>query len=133
MRTLIGLAFLFVFCSCNRDKEKVSYRLDTSFQLGTEQFASEQSGRMKIEIISIDDSRCPEGVLCFWEGEGIVNLLITKARKETNASLSTHPERPSEINFEGHVIKLLELSPYPKAEEKIDQIDYRATLIVTKD
>lgn len=83
------------------------------------------------------DSRCPEGVDCVWAGNaevlievGAKNRRVSKTlRLNTNAS----PERPAEDKYRTYTVKLVELKPYPRANRKIRQGDYTATLLVVKD
>ncbi len=56
---------------------------------------------LKIELLRINDSRCPEDAECFWQGELKYELLIN----DDNFDLSTvlHPE----INYQDYLIKIV--------------------------
>ncbi|MFY9554455.1 MAG: hypothetical protein WAV20_20560 [Blastocatellia bacterium] len=79
------------------------------------------------------DSRCPRGVVCAWAGNGEVLIEVArKNKKQVVAMLNTMLD-PKEIVYRGFKIRLVGLSPYPKANQPIDPKDYEATLIVTKE
>jgi hypothetical protein len=83
------------------------------------------------------DSRCPTGVDCVWAGNaevlvevGTMNRRVSKTLKlNTNAS----PERPAEDKYRGYTVKLVGLKPHPRANRKVRQGKYTATLLVVRD
>ncbi len=78
-----------------------------------------------------EDSRCPDGVECFWEGQGTIQLEVTDI-ESTVIELTTragHPEMASDT-LAGYVYTLLELAPYPKEGEEIQAEDYEIKLKV---
>jgi hypothetical protein len=83
------------------------------------------------------DSRCPTGVDCVWAGnaEVLVEVGANKRRVGETLRLNTNasPERPAEGNYRGHTVKLIGLSPYPRAARKIRQGEYTAALLVVRD
>src|SRR5258706_8229145 len=67
-----------------------------------------------------DDSRCPEGARCIWQGNGRVTLRIEKTGvASTQTDLNTTLD-PRSVSYAGFVIELKRLSPYPKIGESID-------------
>ena len=81
-----------------------------------------------------EDSRCPEGAVCIWEGNARVELQLERERlliPPTIASLNTGVG-PRSTDFAGYTIALRRLSPYPRIGEKIDARSYVAGLLVTK-
>jgi hypothetical protein len=78
----------------------------------------------------IEDSRCPQGAECIWEGNGKVELEISGdeiADKiiELNTNLF-----PKEMDFERYKIQFLGLDPYPVFNKKIQPENYRIRVIV---
>ena len=60
----------------------------------------------------LGDSRCPEDVVCVWEGEGRVELGVTLGDGPTRPfELSTRA--PQRITEAGYEITLVALDPYP--------------------
>jgi len=81
-----------------------------------------------------EDSRCPEGVVCVWEGNARIELSLERERliiPPTIAPLNTALDPRSTV-FAGYTITLRRLSPYPKYRTQIDPRAYIARLIVTK-
>lgn len=83
------------------------------------------------------DSRCPEGVDCIWAGDAEVLIEVGARNRRVSKTLRLHtnasPERPAEDKYRTYTVKLVELKPYPRANRKIRQGDYTATLLVSKD
>ncbi len=87
---------------------------------------------LKIAFLSVEDSRCPTGVKCFWAGNGRVRLRVSDAKgKHAEFELNTFL-KPLEYDFGGYTIKLIKLSPYPTSDGQIEPQDYAATIAVTK-
>ncbi len=79
-----------------------------------------------------DDSRCPTGMACVWEGDAVVRLDLVLMVGDTAVSgtvdLHTFDEFGSQAEFQGYLIELLDLQPYPGYDEPIDPTEYVATL-----
>jgi hypothetical protein len=82
-----------------------------------------------------NESRCPTGVQCVWAGNAAIAIQISnKNTHQMTAILNTNPGvQPNELDYKGYKIRLVALNPYPKVDQKINDNDYAATLIVTKD
>ncbi len=80
------------------------------------------------------DSRCPIGVTCVWEGDGVVRLTVGEhGGSRTALTLHTHPNAAQEATHAGFVVRLTALVPHPTRERpSIDVKDYRARLAVTR-
>jgi hypothetical protein len=46
---------------------------------------------------------------------------------------SKSPSFVGETEYQGYKVKLVELSPYPRSDQKIARRDYTATLMVSKE
>lgn len=81
-----------------------------------------------------DESRCPTGVQCVWEGNaGVVVELSKKNKKVVQGMVNTNNSiKPNQLEYEGYTIKLVGLNPYPRADQRIEPKDYKAILMVTK-
>jgi hypothetical protein len=88
----------------------------------------------------LSDSRCPIGVVCFWEGEADINIWLLKNRIDTIHGIlkirgyigirdSLHDRY---IDTIGYRIKLMQLDPYPQYPIPNDFSKYKATLLVSK-
>jgi len=80
----------------------------------------------------LNDSRCPDGAMCIWQGQVQVLVTIdTDGSKEqitlTQGGLSSEPA--SQIY--GQYRLEFNITPYPKVNETIKDSDYRLELTVT--
>ena len=80
----------------------------------------------------IEDSRCPTGVTCVWEGDGVVKLTASKNGQNVSLELHTHPNFAGEGSAHGCRIRLVGLTPHPAADQPVDSRDYVATIVVSK-
>jgi len=101
--------------------EKFSVGEEERISLGKEDFSV-----MVAELI--EDSRCPIGVNCIWEGQVIVKLTIQKKDKIYTKEIKMRGGRNSAIEVEGYVINLLEV----RAKKMLGLKSYIYTLEVNK-
>jgi hypothetical protein len=87
-----------------------------------------KKGRLKVELIEVQDSRCPEGVSCFWEGNAKVTLKVSHKKKLDTISLNTHQKFSQDTLINGMTISLLKLNPYPKDGEQLQLKDYSVNI-----
>ncbi len=84
------------------------------------------------------ESRCPEGVQCFWQGEAIIQLAVTIAGGETHLVNLPIYGGASHVSYQllrhvdtlGFRFTLLRLDPYPVHDVPVELEDYVATLSV---
>ena len=79
------------------------------------------------------DSRCPQGVNCFWAGDAAVEVRLTRGEEETSVSVHTHggEKYPRSAAAFGCTVHLEDVSPYPSAKREIAPEDYVAILKLT--
>ncbi len=81
----------------------------------------------------LSDSRCPRGTRCITEGEAIIRVwLFKRPRGRTENDLRTTPPSAAGALYEGYLITLVALEPYPEADRPIRSSDYVVTLLVTR-
>lgn len=97
-----------------------------------------ESALVRDELLAVtfdgvtSDSRCPLGVVCIQAGDAVLRVTARRLPK-TESSLTLHSELArGSATFQGFVIALVELAPYPKAGERIRASDYVATLKITR-
>lgn len=92
-----------------------------------------QKKKISIKFISlVEDSRCPEGVDCVWAGMAKIKVMVSNKKKASKEFEVTLQGDSDKIIFEGYEIKLMELTPKPKANTRIDPKSYLATFDVRK-
>jgi len=79
------------------------------------------------------DSRCPQGVECFWQGDAAASLSATLPGVGTTTAfvLHTFPGFQTVQDYQGYRIALTRVDPYPVYPNEIAPGDYRATVTVT--
>ena len=80
------------------------------------------------------ESRCPIGVQCVWEGDANVVLAVSQAGTSdtTRIELHTSSKFGTEATYKDLTIRLQKLDPYPRKDSKILPADYVATLAITR-
>ena len=80
----------------------------------------------------VEDSRCPKGVDCIWEGNAKIRVELVGAGKQpASFELNTNVE-PKTASCAGYEISLVKLDPYPNADARPKEKDYVATLSVRR-
>jgi len=78
-----------------------------------------------------NDSRCPKGVTCVWEGDAVVELRVQSPGGEPRViTLHVNPRFEQRATIDGVVVALDRLDPYPEADRPIAADGYVATLRV---
>ncbi|MFZ5940363.1 MAG: hypothetical protein ACOYXB_07295 [Bacteroidota bacterium] len=78
----------------------------------------------------INDSRCPEGAVCFWEGDATAVFDFSVDTVFATLSLHTNHRFPMDTLVNGYRVKLLWITPYPRIFATITPGDYRACFTV---
>lgn len=64
-----------------------------------------------VSLAEINDSRCPEGANCVWEGRADVTLKVTLSSTEQEVELN-EVEKAS-VTLENYRFEFIELNPFP--------------------
>ena len=113
----------------------ITASLGQAFDIKVGQEVSISSHQLTLKFLSVsEDSRCPQGTICMWEGNGKVNIELTPTG-QTSYVVELNTARPleSEATYLTYKISLLDLQPYPSAGSTIQQSEYIATVRVTMD
>jgi hypothetical protein len=79
------------------------------------------------------DSRCPKGEACIWEGDAVVRIWVQGAAgAKVEREIRTSSKGPGAADYEGWSIRLVALDPYLISGRSIAQADYVVTLQVTR-
>ncbi|RZS99100.1 hypothetical protein [Aquimarina brevivitae] len=95
-------------------------------------------GQKSIQFIDVlEDSRCPTGVECIWEGQAKAKIKIFENDELLEEKMlvfgvkSINPERTSEVCKDGkHTVVAYSLSPYPEASSPISKANYTLDIII---
>ncbi|MHB8086021.1 MAG: hypothetical protein ACYDHZ_09355 [Dehalococcoidia bacterium] len=131
---LIALFTLTILSGCQSNQAMVKASLNNEFSLAIGQSAGIQEERLTVKFDSIqEDSRCPRGATCIWQGRVSCVLQVSDGNDSTEIVL-TEPGLSSQFGegtyknyvFTSHV------QPYPELGKKISKEDYRVLLTIKK-
>ncbi len=138
MKTLISLSFscfvsLFYLACSKSDAIDSSYELGETFELAFEATAEIDDAEIHISFVDmLEDSRCPETGICFWEGQVKVALNI-----EMEGNLQTielidrvgHPLK-AQTTLGEKTIRLVSVEPAKLTVDEISKDKYVIMLII---
>lgn len=113
------------------------FSVNDAFTLAQGQMAHDkEDGSFSIQFDKVSaDSRCPVGVECIRAGNADVVLTLKKGNESKTVTLTTGDlgeGATMNTSFGGYNIQLTGLEPGTKANQTIEQKDYKAKLLVTK-
>jgi hypothetical protein len=132
MEKLALVSILLFFISCQQPTNTTGQEIGQEFTLRYGQSTQIQSHDIfSIKFLNVvEDSRCPKGAVCVWEGNAKIILQIAEQDSSVNTTLL-----PKEAIYKGregieYTIRLVSVSPYPNVGEQVKLEDYYITLIV---
>lgn len=132
---VITLVFAGVF-ACKKDDNSVikPVSLDQPFILELNQTAELKSDQMRIKFLGIsEDSRCPTGANCFWEGRAVADFEVSQGDEYYMKTLTDNPGNDPTLSTWfaafGHYVVLQSVTPYPDGNP-ISQREYVVKLVI---
>ena len=81
----------------------------------------------------LEESRCPEGVQCIWEGNARVGVKAEKPPSgPATLALNTSGRYDREATYQGYRVQLLTLVPHPAHGQTLQATDYCANLKIVR-
>lgn len=80
----------------------------------------------------VEDSRCPVDTNCIWAGNAKIQIKISSAKNAAKTFELNTNLNPQIVSFAGYEIKLVNLTPQPASNIRINRNGYAATLAVSK-
>jgi hypothetical protein len=131
---LLTIIAVLLLAACASPPGETNAELGQEFSLILDQSASIVGEPLKIRFLEIiNDSRCPKGVNCAWEGEVTCLVEITYFESLYRKVL-TQPgliEEPANADFKEYEIAF-DVQPYPEAGRQIAKKDYRLQMVINK-
>ncbi len=134
MKSIIFIFLSLFILSCEQSTNPTGPKIGEEFDLKYGQCVQIQDKDFSIKFQNVaEDSRCPTGTCCKWEGNAKIVLQVAQNDTTINTALE-----PKEITYSGHeyihyTIRLVSVSPYPNMDEQIKLEDYSIKLIVFSD
>ena len=117
-------------------KESMPSINETQFQLKINQTASIESSNIKVKFLNVTgDSRCPSDVTCVWEGQIKIFVHIIKNNHDLgdfNLTSRGGQKNLALQSFDGYLIQILKVEPYPTSGKRILPSDYVSTFVISK-
>lgn len=118
---LLLIILLFTNCKNNTEPEPNS---DKYYKIKFNKTIDLDNSGIKIEFLDVlEDSRCPEDVICVWSGNANILIKFADSTFSFNSTLS-----PQSFNYKGYNIVFVNLSPYPHSRKIINKKDYILSL-----
>ncbi|MEO7839420.1 MAG: hypothetical protein ABIU06_08730 [Anaerolineales bacterium] len=106
----------------------IESQLDEEIQIKIGESVTLERGILTIKFKSLaEDSRCPQGADCVWEGNAEVLLEVSKNEIALNTTLD-----PKEKVVGDYNIQLKDVIPYPRAGEEHKPENYSIKIVVSK-
>jgi hypothetical protein len=80
----------------------------------------------------LDDSRCPVGIICVWEGNAKIGFSLGKGTQKVEFSLNTYKSFLNDTTIWDYSISLLDVLPFPHRDSSYTPSDYSAKILVIK-
>ncbi|MFD2835361.1 hypothetical protein [Gramella sp. AN32] len=130
---VILISILILGCSeeDNSDIRQYDLQVDENATLKVSECLDIKETAFELCLDFVEDSRCPTGVVCIWEGDAVVGLSLKSATVEKDFLLHTNENFPQDTLIDGLKIVLLNVSPYPETPENIMQDDYSVALSIS--
>jgi len=121
--TVMLVVMVIFFSSCEELElgEEITVKTGTKYNI---------SWNLSFNIDSINEYRCPIGVMCFWAGD--VDLYFNFNNGDTYDTLNLNNHRTNPYYISGYTIEILDVNPYPELDKVIDPEDITINLRVTK-
>jgi hypothetical protein len=120
------LMLLTCFLSCSESTALNHTAISSS------SFSNVADGNLYIKLIEMNDSRCPTGTVCIWEGTAAMKILIgTSIENAEEYSIETNG-KDSIINYKYFSITVNKVDPYPVNGSTYKLSDYILDLTITQ-
>ena len=120
---LIPLAFA---CKESEIQNENLFDFNGTVQVKHGQILQSDHSDISMQIININDSRCPSDVVCVWEGEARITIEFINTKTST-FELSTSEPKDTVDNY---IFTLMDVAPYPVSTEILELEDYTIKLDV---
>ncbi|MBI3932293.1 MAG: hypothetical protein HY317_02665 [Acidobacteria bacterium] len=133
-RAAVACAFVLVAAACEGENPMApkDAEIGKPFDLKAGETALVAQASLRVGFTAVrNDSRCPIGVQCIWEGDAEVEVTLEKPpqAKETHL-LHTSGRFEREVVYLGLKVALKDVLPYPREGVTIRAKEYRATILV---
>jgi hypothetical protein len=127
-----------LLAGCSGGPARVEAGLGEEFSLSIGQSASITGEDLEVTLLDVvEDSRCPRGVVCVWEGRvtcSVEFVPLAPGEQAGDTVMLTQPgltDGDAVETYRGYRIAF-RVIPYPEAGEPVPRDEYRLLLTITK-
>jgi hypothetical protein len=124
MRYILFVLTIF-FLGCNKEKNTQPIDIQPIISIYNCNLISEKASICYDSLIN--DSRCPEDVVCVWSG----NVKVALSLKQGNINFPFQITNNKDTTINGIKIKLLDVMPYPKFSAPYNVKESKVKLAIT--
>jgi len=126
-RVIIFCCLVITAFACENSETEAGVYLEGEIQLKHGEVIYSNNKKASLEIININDSRCPSDVVCFWAGDARVTF---EFKNNTTSMFELYISGKDTVD--GYIFELVSVDPYPVSTEVLELDDYIITLNVTE-
>ena len=135
MRNLLILFMsVSLLFSCD-DNDCKGFDFGKEFEIAIDETIQNCPKNISITLFDIQDSRCPAGTQCIWQGMIMIEGMLTIEGKNYQLKLSTEESfsgYPVQFSTEEYTVKLIDAVPYLDLNSPNKPEDKRAILVISK-
>jgi hypothetical protein len=132
LHILVLVAIASLLCVCLACGFKVKLGQEFSLSISQSAVIAGEDLEITFEEVS-EDSRCPEGAVCVWEGRVVCFVKITEGEASCRIELAQPglSDEYSQETYEGYKFTF-KVEPYPEVDKEILNSEYRLLLTISK-
>jgi len=126
--------------ACSKEKEPITddtlkvgqITLNDTLTIGYQTTLVDEANHLSLTFDSmLSESRCPIGVVCFWQGNVAVKLTFKKGDLEYPFTFDSYFKPETTVG--GYDFHFLDATPYPDISKSVDDSVYQVKLWMRKD
>lgn len=124
-----------LFFSCDDKTDCEGFDLGKEFEIAINETLENCPKNISITLLDVQDSRCPAGAVCVWEGMIVLEATLRINNKDYDVELSTSERMsgsPAQLSIEGYTVKLIDAIPFPDINDSSSPENKRAILLISK-
>jgi len=129
MRLLLILICVFGLSACDKEEAVIDIGENKSVRLWPQVSGRMPDGKTLLTWTVIEDSRCPEGATCVWEGRAVIEFRLERDGESRTVEIESR-KGMNTGKTNGYEIELIEVWPYPDMNWEIAD-DYEIVLRVS--
>jgi hypothetical protein len=130
---LVSLSMMLIGSACTRQPVGLTADLGQQVTLAPGQSVSINGEPLKLQFVKVvNESRCPKGAQCIWEGQVTCLAEITLKDMQKSMVLTQLGGSPAEMDISGYKISFT-VDPYPELNKTIKAANYRLNLTISKE